>query len=304
MHEPIVKWVGGKRKLLPQLAPLLPRPLDIHYYAEPFVGGAAMLFHIAAQWPAERRKLLRWNINDINADLISFYSAVANYPNSVADVACRFASQHNAPSYKKARATFNTIRQYVGNSRLWNAELSAVHAGLFLYLNKCGFNGLYRTNKLGELNTSPNADAKWRPKLDELGGELRAAGVVLGQCMRTSFTDDVFIDEQIKYSILSIEPEHVFFFVDPPYLNDEQDGFTGYSSARWTTTDLMTLALSMQQVHEAGARFMLTHVDTELVRDLFDHQDYNLTPITARQTISQTTDGRGERAELVIRNYR
>lgn len=304
MSEPIVKWVGGKQKLLPQLAPLLPRPLDIHHYAEPFVGGGAMLFHVAKNWPADRKRLFRWNINDANADLMSFYSAVATNGHAVADVACRFASAHCAFTYGRARTIFNSMRPFVAEPALWNAELGAVHAGLFLYLNKCGFNGLYRTNRKGEFNVAPNVDAKWRPKLSELKDELLFASCVLNNCARTSLPFQDFIEEQRLAAHAAFDPEHVFFFVDPPYINGDQDGFTGYGPERWTADNLKALALCMRTLHAEGYRFMLTHVDTPLVRELFADHAYNLTRITTKQTISQTAEGRGERVELVIRNYR
>lgn len=304
MATPIVKWVGGKAKLLPQLAPLLPRPLDIHYYAEPFVGGGAMLFYMAKHWPADRKRLFRWHINDTNDDLISFYGAVACYSDVVADVACRFAAQHSPESFKRARELFNSLRPFVRDRSLCNSAMHALHAGLFLYLNKCGFNGLYRTNRAGKFNVAANPDAKWRPKLDALKDELLFAGCVLNSCTRTTHRYDVFIDEQIKHSINTIEPEHVFFFVDPPYINGDQDGFTGYGPERWAEGDLLLLSLCVQQIHEAGARFMLTHVDTPLARELFNHAAYFVTTVTTAQTISTTAAGRVPRTELVIRNYR
>jgi len=133
---------------------------------------------------------------------------------------------------------------------------------------------------------------------------LQNAAEVLGRCTRTSLPFDAFIDEQVKHSLDIIDPENAFFFCDPPYLNDEQDSFTAYDKNRWSTTHLMTLELCIRQVHEAGCRFMLTHVDTELVRDLFDSPAYNLTEVSTTQMIAANDLGRGVRHELVIRNYR
>ena len=39
---PVVKWVGGKRQLLDEITPLLPKRITSYY--EPFLGGGAVLF--------------------------------------------------------------------------------------------------------------------------------------------------------------------------------------------------------------------------------------------------------------------
>ena len=42
--EPIFKWAGGKRQLLPQIIPLVPENYTKYY--EPFVGAGAVLFEL------------------------------------------------------------------------------------------------------------------------------------------------------------------------------------------------------------------------------------------------------------------
>ena len=57
MH-PFVKWAGGKGQLLERIEALMPKTYG-HYY-EPFIGGGALLFHIAPK---------AFTINDFNSDL-------------------------------------------------------------------------------------------------------------------------------------------------------------------------------------------------------------------------------------------
>ena len=42
--QPVVKWVGGKRQLLTEIAPLM--PLRYNRYCEPFLGGAAVMLYL------------------------------------------------------------------------------------------------------------------------------------------------------------------------------------------------------------------------------------------------------------------
>ena len=63
--SPVVKWVGGKRQLLDDITPLLPK--QISTYCEPFLGGGAVLF---ARQPKNAI------INDLNDDLMLVYEVI------------------------------------------------------------------------------------------------------------------------------------------------------------------------------------------------------------------------------------
>lgn len=68
--KPIIAWPGGKRRLLPQLLPLL--SANPHTcYVEAFAGGAAVLF---ARDPAKVEVL-----NDIDGELVRLYRVVAHH---------------------------------------------------------------------------------------------------------------------------------------------------------------------------------------------------------------------------------
>ena len=60
LASPVVKWAGGKRQLLGELLPRVPRRFGM--YCEPFLGGGAMLL---ALQPAQAE------VNDLNAELIA-----------------------------------------------------------------------------------------------------------------------------------------------------------------------------------------------------------------------------------------
>ena len=64
--EPIVKWPGGKTRLLPELLARLPARWNRYY--EPFAGGAALFFRLAPRDAV---------LGDLNADLIAMYRGVS-----------------------------------------------------------------------------------------------------------------------------------------------------------------------------------------------------------------------------------
>ena len=70
--RPFLKWAGGKGQLLTEIAKYYPFDgKNITRYAEPFVGGGAVLFDILAKYELEAVY-----ISDINAELINTYRAV------------------------------------------------------------------------------------------------------------------------------------------------------------------------------------------------------------------------------------
>ena len=68
--KPFLKWVGGKRKLIPQLEVKFPDYIKSNEftYVEPFLGGGAMFFHLISKY-----KLRKAYLNDLNDKLIDTY---------------------------------------------------------------------------------------------------------------------------------------------------------------------------------------------------------------------------------------
>ena len=70
--KPFLKWAGGKGQLLSQIQELYPfGDTKIKRYAEPFIGGGAVLFDILSKY-----ELDEVYISDINAELINTYRAI------------------------------------------------------------------------------------------------------------------------------------------------------------------------------------------------------------------------------------
>ena len=69
MTNPIVPWMGGKRRLADRLIPLFP-PHEC--YVEAFAGGAALFFMRPQPAPVGV-------LNDLNGDLVTLYRVVQNY---------------------------------------------------------------------------------------------------------------------------------------------------------------------------------------------------------------------------------
>ena len=127
--RPPLKWAGGKRWLVPHLAPIWNEYSD-RRYVEPFCGGLAVVLGLQ---PA--RALL----NDVNPHLINFYRHLQN------GMRLQIEMRNDEQLFYRHRERFNRLIQNGGARSREAAEL-------FYYLNRTCFNGLCRFNKGGEFN--------------------------------------------------------------------------------------------------------------------------------------------------------
>ena len=127
--KPPLKWAGGKRWLVPHLAPIWKRYAE-RRYVEPFCGGLAVVLGLQ---PA--RALL----NDINPHLVNFYRHLQT------GMQPQIEMRNDEQLFYRHRERFNQLIQNGGAKSREAAEL-------FYYLNRTCFNGLCRFNKGGEFN--------------------------------------------------------------------------------------------------------------------------------------------------------
>lgn len=130
---PVVKWVGGKRQLLDEITPLLPK--RIASYCEPFLGGGAVLFSI------QPSKAI---VNDLNGDLVAVYETIRDDLESLLE---DLKKHENTSEY------FYALRDMDRDKEAYQAMTKVERASRLIYLNKTCFNGLFRVNSSGEFNS-------------------------------------------------------------------------------------------------------------------------------------------------------
>ena len=268
--RPPLKWVGGKQKLLEQLKPLLPSRMDGAYF-EPFVGGGAMFFDL---------KPHRAFLSDANGDLINFYMRLRDQPDSTIREAQLVFHEDR---YYRSRREFNDRegkRTVVDNRDLIR------RAALFLYLNKAGFNGLWRTNQSGEMNT-PIGTRK-QHEVDVAGLE-RAASALYGVYLGA---------ETFDVSLLAVS-QGDFVYLDPPYWLP--GGHTAYTKEGFDVRQQALLAEWLTEIDKRGAKFMLSNSDTLFTRAIYS--GWNVQTVYAGRSINSDITKRGKVSELVVRNY-
>lgn len=262
MTAPIVKWAGGKRRLLPELRKRVPETFGTYF--EPFAGGAALFFALAPE---------RAVLCDANEALMRVYAAVAVFTDEVCRLLEWYRPRHDEEHYFIERDRWNKYR---------GALDPAQEAALFLYLNRTCFNGLWRVNKRGEFNVPMGA---YRDPLAGYVEKVRAAAAVLARA-------DVRAGDYWTHVTRAVAGDFAYF--DPPY-----DGtFTAYTPDGFSEDDQVTLRDAARCLADRGVRVLLSNADTPLIREIY--AGWKIETVRCGRAISADAGGRGAVDEVLI----
>ena len=275
--RPIVKWAGGKSRLLPELRKHL--PAEIRTYAEPFAGGAALFFSLAQDDLSGLRGARRFKqaiLADQNEDLIACYRAVRD---AVEDLIVALGE------YRYEKELFYEVRDRDPHT-MGDVERGA----RFVFLNRTCFNGLWRVNSKGKFNVPFGRYTN--PKIADPVG-LRAASKAL-QNVALEHAD--FSDVTAKLRAGD------FVYFDPPYVpaSDTAD-FTSYAVEGFGATEQARLVGELERLRTRGVFAMLSNADTPRTRALY--KDFHFETVEAPRSINADGAKRGTATELIVTNW-
>lgn len=185
MAQPIIPWVGGKRRLADQLIPRFPPHTC---YVEVFAGGAALYF---LRPPAEVEV-----INDVNGELVSLYRVVQRHLEE-------FVRQ-----FKWALSSREVFRWLQDTPPETLTEIE--RAARFYYLQHHAFGGKVEGQTFGTATTAPVVNLL-RIEEQLSAAHLRLAGTTIERL-------------DWRACIERYDREHTFFYLDPPYWQTEGYG--------------------------------------------------------------------------------
>lgn len=232
--KPVVKWVGGKRQLVPILKEKM--PTNYGKYIEPFFGGGALYF-------AEEPK--NAVISDVNAELINLYKVIADDVEGLIEALKKY--KYDKDFYYKIRA-------------IDPKELNSIEeAARTIYLNRTGFNGLYRVNKKGQFNV-PFGRYK-NPKILD-AENLRNASKLLKTAI---IINGDYLDVLSQFA----EPGD-FIYLDPPYVPvSKYSDFNRYTSDKFTFKDQTRLVDEVKRLRDLGCYVLLTNSNAPEVSNIY-----------------------------------
>jgi DNA adenine methylase len=261
--KPFVKWAGGKRQLLTAILRHVPKAYET--YHEPFLGGGAVFFALSPP---------KSFLSDSNLRLVRCYKGIRNHVGEVISLLKEF---------KKTRSFFLEMRDRDVDTRE-DAEVAA----WFIFMNKMGFNGLYRVNSKNQFNV-PFGDNKRSQIFDE--ENLRACSRALAKA-EVECEDFSAVEGRAK-------PGDLVYF-DPPYVPlSATSSFTSYTAKGFTPKDQTALRDLALRLKQKDVRVILSNSST--ARTLYQDDLFSVTTVYAARAVNSRADRRGKITELLIR---
>jgi DNA adenine methylase len=273
--SPFIKWAGGKRQLLAELDRRIPSCWETYY--EPFIGGGALLVHLE-----NKGVLTKGVISDLNSELINLYRVVQDTPGALITALANEEFQNDEDSYKKMKERFNTS--------IGDPARAIERAALLIYLNKHGFNGLWRVNRKGKFNV-PFGSYKKRSipsdtsilKFSAMLEKVKIVNKDFATAVRTAKKGD-------------------FIYFDPPYQPlSKTASFTDYNSRGFGFPEQERLARLFQRLSRKGIQIMLSNSKVPEIEELYGN--FTIETVDAKRFINCNGERRNGVQEIIVTNY-
>ncbi|RLL43925.1 DNA adenine methylase [Oceanobacillus piezotolerans] len=270
--QPFIKWVGGKRQLLHEIRKYVPSIFGTYY--EPFVGGGAVLFDLAPKNAV---------INDSNAELINLYKVIKS-KRKLEQLIRKLKEHRNEEEYYyKVRAEDRSDDYFT--------KSDVDRASRFIYLNRTGYNGLYRVNSNGYFNV-PFGKYKNPDYVNES---------VLRRCHEYLNKNNVRITNKDFESAVKGAKAGDLIYFDPPYdpLN-ETSSFTSYTKDSFGDWDQVRLRNLFIKLYEKGCYVILSNSDTLFINKLYNYPGVQIIKVEASRNVNSKKEGRGKITEVMV----
>lgn len=270
---PFIKWAGGKRQLLSVLTENLPDSYNNYY--EPFLGGGALF------WRVKPKKAF---LSDFNDELINAWKELKLENKKLIEILHEHERFDSKEHYLKVRS-YDRCESF---SLMSDVE----RAARFIYLNKAGFNGMWRVNKKGQ-NNIPYGSHK---SLNLVPDFFEKDSVFLNE-------NSISIKSGDYKDIFKTVLPNDFVYFDPPYIPLNKSSFTSYTNEGFDMNDQMELAEFAKDLSKMGVKIMLSNSDAEEIKYLYPDDQFKVIRVPVRRVINSKGSGRGYIQEVLIKNY-
>jgi DNA adenine methylase len=290
--RPVVKWPGGKGQLLDRLTALFPPKFN--RYIEPFVGAGAVyfrLYNLGRIGANPRLRSVPAILNDLNAELMNVYIVVRNHVDELIDELARHQMHIGDEAYYYYIRNLDREPDFAQTSPV-------IRAARTMFLNKTGYNGLYRVNSKGLFNVPFGQHRKPTvlniPLLHAVNRALQRVDLMccdFAQPMRLARKGD-------------------FVYIDPPYHPlSRTANFVAYTADGFGWEQQERLAEWAGRLAKRGCYVLINNTDTPeieaLYRDAFRARGIVFKVASFETTRSINREGQNRRGakELTMWNY-
>jgi DNA adenine methylase len=299
--RPLLKWAGGKRQLLPVLAEHYPPRFT--RYIEPFVGSGAVFFDLLNRGQLAGRKI---QLCDVNPDLIGCYWMVRDRTGDVIralrGLAREYRSDGYAAYYDVRDRRFNPQRAELRSRSPHSIEIASRYtpelAAMLIFLNRTGFNGLFRLNRGGGFNVPVGRYTN--PRICDEENIHAVADALSGA--------SVAIDLRPFNDTLADAGRGDFVYCDPPYAPlSRTSSFANYTAEGFSAFDQRRLQQAVIAACRRGARVVVSNSSaSEIVSGYTSPAALSvklkMVSVPARRSINSRAALRGPVPELIIHN--
>lgn len=298
--RPFLKWAGGKGQLLGQLQTFFPEGLrrgEIRRYVEPFIGSGAVFL-----WVRQNCRVQDYLLSDANAELILVYQVLRDQVDSLVATLADLQDKYLGFTEPERRAFYYELRERYNGQRHWMDGYMAPAARIerasqLLFLNRTGYNGLFRLNASGKFNVPFGRYAN--PRLVDPDNLRAVSRLLQGVAIRHGdFTE-----------IKGEADQQTFVYFDPPYRPVSKTArFTSYSAETFGDEEQLRLAELYRRLDVRGAKLMLSNSDPQYFDPADDflvqaYHGFRIERVQARRNINSRAGKRGPVSELLILNY-
>lgn len=274
--KPFLKWVGGKQRLINDIFHYIPDSFSNYY--EPLLGAGSMFLRLLEEGLLENSVSV---LCDFNRSLINVWELFCydNNTQTILNNLMMFERLHSKEFYEAVK------------NRELNNQFQ--EAAKFIYLNKAGFNGLYRENKKGEFNVPFGKRDNVSLGIDNI--------LAVINLIRCSEAEIVLDSENYLVCGANISSDS-FVYLDPPYYPISQtSNFTSYVNGSWSHKDHETFVEMTKTVASNGNKVMVSNYDTDFMRDAF--HEWNIIELETNRSVAADGNARKKVKELLIMNY-
>lgn len=254
--KPFLSWAGSKQSVMDAVMQVMPKGDRL---IDAFCGSGAVF--MAADFKSNI-------VADVNYDLINVFNCVKRSPRALIELTKNLLDKFpDEKGYYEVRDNFNTCH---------NIPMPLLSAAQFIYLNKMGFNGLFRRNKGGAFNVPY--------------GKRKSVYLPEFEIMALSGVMDVTEFYCQPYAkTISMAGSGDVVVCDPPYEPLENtEGFTAYSGDSWDFSDQEMLVSSLLLAHASGASVVIMNSGAKNIRELYLDSGFEVHDLPTRRSIGKS----------------